>query len=471
MNVALINGPSGDGSLFMREGRCTQKSSMWSTQWPPVSLAYLAAVAKQEGCNPVVFDCPASLISLPRLVQSLRTLQTDLCLFAVSTPSFEIDMVLVEAVKEALPDSKAAIFGVHATAMDMEILDKHRSVDFVIRNEPEETFRDLLKSPPDGSEIERLHGLSFRGPNGPVRNPGRSFISDLDALPFPAWDAVDLSRYRLPFSRNGFLSLTPLRGCPFDCTFCTAGVYYGRKVRFRSVDSIIEEIRRDRKEFGVDDFFMWAETFTLNRDFVLDLSAAMRKRTPGIRWTCNSRTDTVDAEMLEQMRSAGCWMVSFGIESASEEVLRRAKKNLGSADFATPLRLARKAGLKTLGHFILGLPGESPETMERTIREALALDLDLVQFYTAAPFVGSDLYEQAKREGVLDPVDFSGIGQTRASLRLEDLPPDRVDRARRRAILRFYLRPRQLVRLFRLAGLGLFRQIVREAMRRLKTVY
>jgi radical SAM superfamily enzyme YgiQ (UPF0313 family) len=193
----------------------------------------------------------------------------------------------------------------------------------------------------------------------------------------------------------------------------------------------------------------------------MNLTEAMQQKTPGIRWTCNSRTDTVDEQMLENMQKAGCWMVGFGFESFSETVLENAGKSIATIDYDEPLRMARKAGITTLGHFILGLPGETPDSMKTTIRKAMDLDLDFVQFYTAAPFVGSKLFTQATQEGLLEGTEFSKISQSTASLQLEDLPPEMVDRARKKATLGFYLRPKRVYGLIRFAGFGLFLQIGR----------
>ena len=472
MRVALINGPMPDGSLFMREGRCTQGSSIWSTQWPPITLAYLSALARRDGHQPLLLDCPQSAITLDRLLASLQQHQPDLCVLPVSTPSLEVDLETARRIRQALPAARLAVLGVHATVMDREVLAAAPQIDFVLRHEPELTFAALARALERGEDPRQIQGLSLRGAAGePRQNPARASLMDLDELPFPDWGALDLGRYRLPFSRRRFLILAPSRGCPFDCSFCTAAPYYGHRVRRRSVGSLLEEIQHDRRRHGVDDFFMWAETFTLNRRFVMELCQAMIRHAPGIRWTCNSRTDTVDPELLRTMARAGCWMISFGLESTDGAVQDRMGKRLRSDDVATPLAQARAAGLRTVGHFVLGLPGETPASMGRTIRSALELDLDFAQFYAAAPFVGSPLYEQAVAAGDLRPGDFSRITQASASMSLAGAGPGLVDLVRAAATARFYLRPRQLLRLGSVVGpLGLPLQVVREVARRIRVL-
>lgn len=463
MKVALINGPSPDGSLFTRDGRCTQEASIWSVQWPPITLAYLAAVAERRGWEAFLFDCPAAGLSRGRLVRKLIALQPELCVLAVATPSFDFDMQTAAAIKRALPATRIALLGVHATVLDRETLAAHPEVDCIIRHEPEGILDEWLAQWP---EADSVCGLTIRVNGEPHRNPDRPYLDDLDALPFPAWDRVALSHYRLPFRRDRFLSLIPLRGCPYRCIFCTAGEYYGRRTRLRGIASIIAEIDHLRMRFGVRNLFMWAETFTIDRPFVLALCEAMRSKTPDTHWTCNSRLDTVDAELLRTMRAAGCWMISFGIESADPEVLEATGKNSRRSDPQTALRLAHEAGLMTIGHFILGLPDDTPATIRRTTVAARKLALDFAQFYALAPLVGSPLYRSWRKENNNTAVPFATISQSKAVVALPELSPAELDRLRHHAARRFYLRPGQLLKLIRFAGWGVFRQFSRELKRR-----
>jgi len=396
-----------------------------------------------------VWDCPAQGINGEGILRRLLTARPGLILLATSTPSFDDDMGLAALIKGALPRARLGLFGVHATVMDRQILDEYPSIDLVVRGEPEGPVGALLGLDDDLTEAA---GITWRGPGAQViRNPDHPFISDLDRLPFPRWEALELERYRLPLGGRRFLCLTPLRGCPHSCSFCSAGPYYGHAVRRRSPESVVAEILHDRRRHGVREIFMWAETFTLDREYTLALCRAMAREAPGARWTCNSRIDTVDPELLAEMARAGCWMISFGLESADAEVLSRAGKAHAVQDLATPVRQAREAGIRTLGHFVLGLPGDTVGSMRRTAALARSLDLDFAQFYTAAPFVGTPLYEEAVRDGLLQAGDFSSVSQSSASLRLPGLPPALVDRERARATRRFYARPGQLRRLASLA--------------------
>ncbi len=450
MRIWFLNLPSPDGERFMREGRCTQRSSTWGTLWPPVTLAYLTAIAKSASHEAQLVDAPAKRLSLDVTASRFRSDQPDLCVAPVSTPSYDGDMEAIRRLKAASPSTRFAAIGVHASARDVELLEANPAIDFVLRGETEGTILPLIGGLAR-SEFAEIDGLTWRNPAGVVRNPDRAYIADLDALPFPDWSDVGPKDYRLPLSRRRFLCLAPHRGCPYSCSFCTAPAHYGHKVRKRGVDSVIDELRRNANEYGVVDHFMWADTFTIDRAYVLDLCRAIVDSGLRVRWTCNSRLDTVDDEMLAAMAAAGCWMMSFGIESPDPVVLHLARKDSrmrDRRDLYAPIAAARKVGIRTVAHFILGLPGDTPDTIRRTVSFARALPLDFAQFYAAAPFVGSPLHEQAERNKWIAPATaFAKMDQSRASLELPGLPAREVDRVRRLARWRFYASPRRAVRL------------------------
>ncbi len=450
MRVWLLNPPSPDGDRFMREGRCTQRSSFWGTLWPPVTLAYLTAIAKSAGHVARLVDAPAKHMTIEAARSAIRGFEPDLCVVAVSTPSYAGDMEAIHRLKSERPASRFAAIGVHASARDAEVLTDCHALDFVIRGETEGTIAPLLDALQRGMPRD-VAGITFRDGDDIVRNPDRAFVADLDSLPMPDWSDVGPRDYRLPFSRRRFLCLAPHRGCPYSCSFRTAPAHYGHRVRRRSVANVVAELRRNMVEQGVTDHFMWADTFTIDREYVLELCSGIVDSGLRVRWTCNSRLDTVDEEMLEAMAAAGCWMMSFGIESPDPVVLHCANKDPRTRDrreLFAPLATARRVGIRTVAHFILGLPGDTPDTIRRTVSFARELPLDFAQFYAAAPFVGSRLHAQAERNGWLAPAtSFARMDQSHASLNLPGLPAREVERVRRWARGRFYSRPSRIIRL------------------------
>lgn len=442
MKILLLNPPTRDDKKFIREGRCTQEHGFWATLWPPVSLATIAAVLEQNGHEVHVVDCPARGMCWDALLRDISRLQPAWVLWAAATPTISNDLSLAAAVKNLNPSIRTAAFGTHVTALDRECLERFQALDIIIRQEPEITARELFRSLADGADLHAVQGITWRDDAGSIhRNPDRPFIEDLDQLPYPAWHLVNVRDYQLPLKGRPFLIIAPQRGCPFRCSFCTCQTYYGSRLRRRSIDSVIAELVHDIATYHVRDFFVWAETFVIDREYVAGLCAAIIDRGLRIAWTCNSRVDTVDAELLRLMARAGCWMISFGIESAEQDVLDRACKGIRVEQARRAVALAAAAGIRTAGHFILGMPGDTARSLDKTIAFAQSLGLDIAQFYCCVPFPGSKLYNEALREGWIDGMDFNCFTQAGAVMRLPGLAPKEVNRAKLRAYRSFYGRP------------------------------
>ena len=441
MQVLLLNPPTRQGKGFIREGRCTQEGGVWSTFWPPLSLATMAAVLEASGHRVQVIDSAAAGISWQNLIAEVKRKCPDAAIWSTGTPSIVDDLALAGELKEAAADLKTAVFGTHVTALDQSSLEKAPGLDAIIRNEPEETAAEWVARLETGESWEGLAGLTYRAEESIIRNPDRPFMKDLDALPDPAWHLLHLDSYRLPLKGDRFLMVSPHRGCPYPCSFCTAQTYYGSQLRRRSVERVAAEIRHDISRYGIKEFFFWSDTFTLDRRYVIELCRAL---TPlNISWAANSRVDTIDEELAELMGRAGCWMISFGIESGEQALLDRVGKRATVEEAAEAVHVSQKARLKVAGHFVLGIPGETRESLEKTLGLARRLPLDFAQFYCAVPFPGSRLYETAQEKGWLGSgVDFSHYRQDEAVLTLPTIQPEDVMVYRQRAYREFYLKPR-----------------------------
>jgi len=285
-------------------------------------------------------------------------------------------------------------------------------------------------------------GLSYRDENGVVKhNDPRPFISDLDELPFPAWDLVNTDLYRMPFSGERYLLVASARGCPYACTFCASKVYYGAKVRKRSPSRIVDEMSWIKESFGIRDFLFWTESFTNSQEYAIGTAQEMIDRKMDFRWVCNSRVDTVSPKFLRTIKEAGCWMIGFGIESGTQEVLDSAKKNTTISDAVRAVRMAHEVGLEVTGHCIMGLPGETEESLQRTIDFTKFLKLDYAQFYCAVPFPGSELYKQCLENDWLDETDWRYFEQNTSIISTPSLSADQVMAARDRAYTIFYRQP------------------------------
>lgn len=448
--ILLLNPPHPEGKGFTREGRCTQEAGVWATQWPPVSLATTASLLERDGHILRVIDCPAVGLDRARLGALAKTFQPDFVFWTTATPTLKDDLNLAGFIKKNVPDAVTGVFGTHVTALP-EVALENPSIDAVIRREPEQTIREICLHGSSG--CEGIDGLSFRDRDTgrPRHNPDRDLLRPED-IPSPAWRYLDISPYRLPLKGRPFLIVAPIRGCPYPCSFCTAPLYYGKRLRKRPVQKVVDEIENGMDRFGVKDFFVWADTFTADKGYVEAFSREIVTRGLKISWTCNSRVDTVDREMLSCMKEAGLWMISFGLESGNDNVLELTGKGITVAQSRDAVSMAHELGIKTSGHFILGLPGETEASMSETLALALSLPLDIAQFYTAAPFPGTRLYDLASKKGWLQKTSF--FSQSHAVMDLPGISAKRVDAFRRYAYKKFYMRPMSCLNIFSIIRLG-----------------
>jgi len=462
MKILLLNPPTDDNRAFIREGRCNQEQGVWSTLWPPVTLATAGAMLEESGHSIDILDCAAQEMHLKQLLQTVKTGDYSLIVWAAATPSIHSDLALASEIKLIAPHARTGVLGTHVTALADRCLNDVKDLDFVIRNEPEESLRALAEELEKGGWAEGIQGISFRSAKGQVsHNSARPFIDCLDEIPFPAWQLLDLEKYRLPLTGKRFLIIAPLRGCPHQCIFCTAQTYYGRKIRKKTVPRVIAEIEHSMEEFGIDQFFIWADTFTLDREYVFEFCQHILRKKLHIGWTCNSRVDTVNEKLLHAMKRAGCWMISYGVESGDQMVLDKAKKNTTVDQCRRAVALAKRAGIKVAAHYVLGLPGETRETLVKTIDLALEMDPEVAQFYCAVPFPGSSLYELAKAQEWIEGKTFEEFRQDNAIMNMPGLPASMVNYYRGQGFRKFYLRPKRLLRFSRLLRAGGILQSIR----------
>ncbi len=447
MNVVVVNPPSPAGVAYVREGKCEQRASSYQYLMVPISVLYVASVLRDAGHEVAVIDCVAGGKSAEQLAEEVSAFGARLAVINVSTPTLASDMEASLRLRESCGCHTSA-FGVHVTALPREALITG-AWDSVMRGEPEYTARALADTLEAGRELSSVAGLSYSDEEGGVHdNPDRPFADDLDAMPFPARDLIDNSRYTAPMSlsRAPQTAIVTARGCPFSCTFCTARCYWGSKPRYRGVDSIADEIQECVTRFNITSFIFWADTFTLNREQVMGLCDEIVRRGLRIEWICNSRVDTVDLEMLRHMKAAGCGHISFGMESGSQQILDAVKKGTTVDQARDVMAWAREAGIKTLVYVVLGLPGETKGTILETKRLIREIDPDYVQYHLAVPFPGTTLREEALHNDLDVEDDWSLYEINRPGMRSEALTRQQLQREKSRAFYGFYLRPRVVLR-------------------------
>lgn len=453
MKVLLINPPTPQKDIRIREGRC-QDIDKWSAPFSPLSLAYIASQVDKLAESQLIDSGPQGY-DLEQVLNEISRFKPDLVIFTSSTPTAQFDFEwFLPRVKNKFSEIKMATTGVHASVLAKEIMTQCQDLDFIICGEPEITAYQLTKAIRDNLDYGDILGLAFRDEQGEVIiNPARPFVENLDDLGIPAWHKVDFSKYLMPIKNRPFSLICFSRGCPFNCSFCVLHAYYGHKLRKRSPQQIIEEIKL-LNSLGVYDFLFWTEFLTADKDYLdkfLDFIFE-EKLDKKINWVTNIRTDYADYKTLEKMKKAGCWQVVFGIEFGTDEMLERVNKG-GRASVVTSqqaVQSAVEAGLVADGHFILGYPGETLAQIEKTIDLAMSLPLTFAHFYPASPFPGSQLYQEALEKNLFESQDWSKITLGTASIKTPEFDTEKINGLMNKAYRKFYGRPQVWLRIMKI---------------------
>ena len=427
VDVLLVNPPSPDGGIWIRTQHRVGRRSREEMVWPQCSLAQHAAMIHPDYTFEII-DAIAERMTWPEFEKKLREKAPKYYLTQVTAPTLTNDMYGVMLAKSL--GAKTMAFGTHVTAMPTETMRDFPALDFLIRGEPELTFRELIdvcegkqasrpawveeqlrkadprweatpdRGPLNGTPMDfsKIKGLVWRGPEGIRVNIDRPWIPNLDDLPLPLYDKLPLNEYRMPLMKGPFVFMVTSRGCTAGCKYCIKHVSYQWSVRLMSPERIMQELWALNR-LGIHNIHMYADLFTINREQVVELCNRIIDEGLKIRWTCNSRTDYVDEEMLKLMAQAGCWMISWGIESGNEAILKRAAKGTDPTKAKRALTWAKQAGIKNWGYFIIGLPGETVETIRQTIAFSKSLPLDIALFHIAAPYPGTPFFFEVIENG------------------------------------------------------------------------
>ena len=418
---------------------------------PPMGLLYLAAALEKDGIEVEVYD--AQIEKRP-LAAALTEARPEIVGITCATALVGSTLAAARLVKEVLPESTVVVGGVHPTVRpDDLVVSPH--VDIAVRGEGLKTIVEICRAVESGAgaELRTIAGTSHRLDGGLVGNPSRPLEADVDAFPFPARHLLPMEVYRM----SPDLSIRPpmdivfgAYGCPYDCVFCAAQTVMGGSFRARSLDNIFSEIDQVVREQRPRTLLMGDDNFVLSKERTLDfcdryISRGYHENLP---WQIATRVDSVDGEILRAMKKAGCYLVSFGIESGVGRLLDAVEKGAEVDQASTAVRLAKEAGLYVRATFILGLPGETAEDSEATIRFSRKLPLDQVRFALATPFPGTRLWEIAAAEGSVDIDDWMQLSSM-GGYREEELfyvprgrTSDELKRLQRRANFGFYFRPR-----------------------------
>ncbi len=464
--VLLLNPPSG---LYRRDDRCQSSVNDQTVRaiFPPLDLAYLGALAQKNGASATIRDYPAFNATWDDFVHDLDSILPDIVLFTATAPTLAGDIQVPTIVKERLPDTLVLGRGEPLNFIDRQILEETPSLDAVLRGEPYNAFQAFLND----ESLSDQQDITYRQNGAIIQSPKADDLTDLDVLPFPARHLLNNDLYRTPESRRRMTTVVTSVGCPYKCIFCPVVPLTGSNVRFRKPEAIVEELRECVERHGIRDFLFHADTFTLKKPWVLELCEQIKKSGLDIRWGCNSRVNTIDAERLVAMREAGCWVVGFGVETGNDEHLEMIKKGATAEQARQAIRLCREHGVRSHCFFVFGFPWDTKETVGELVQFAKELDPDFFDFNLAYPIPGTEYFEAVMDEGLCDLDRLAGGGYHVAAVRTRTTSAAELERLRKKALMSLYFRPSYIARTLRQAGsLPIAMNYIREAAHRVKNL-
>lgn len=446
-NKILLVNPTID-----KEQKYGKLASMLLTPSVPFSLVFLGTYLKHHHYDVQIFDEQFELLTADVLQKLINDFKPGIIGFTCTTASIARAHELAADIKQISPDIKILLGNIHPTVLPEECLED-RNIDLVIRGEGEVTIIEYLEALNNAGGFSKVEGISFREDGRYVHTPNRAYMTDLDAFPQVDWRL-------LTEHSNGQYNIEWIltsRGCPYKCIFCSARSVSGYRYRVNSPQRVISEIDVLVRDFGKKFFSFADDNFVVKRSRTKEICNLMIERGyhKEVKWLCQTRADAVDEELLDQMRESGCEYISFGIETGTQRLLDLIRKSVKLERITEAVEMAHKAGIKTRGSFMLGLPTETTEDSLATINYALKLPLDIAKFNLAVPYPGTELLQIAIEEGLRVTDDWSkintaaGLSDTQAFYIPQGRTMKELAALQKKAHTKFYLRPKQIWRILR----------------------
>ncbi len=425
--------------------------SVTANRMAPGGLLSIAAYLLQHRRSVAVHDClgPGTPQGPTANAEQIVALAPDLVGFSTTTSAFLDAMAMAQQIKRALPHVKIICGGVHVSALGARLLEQFEVIDYLAFGEGELTMSELV----DGRPPTTIDGLIWRDGDRVVTNPPRQLISDLDSLPFPAYDALaDFPRgyYLPPFSYINTPGATMItsRGCVYQCSYCDRSVFK-RGFRYNSADYVFDHIELLHQSYGVRHINIYDDLFTTNRKRIVALCEKLARKGLPIQFNCAVRVGHTDEALLEMLRDAGCLMVSLGIESGDTELLERHKAGVELEEVRETVERIQAKGLRVKGLFMMGLPGETEASIRKTSDFVLSLDLDDMNMAKFTPFPGAPCWPTIEQDGTLDE-DWRLMNCLNFVFLPKDIPSkERLEQLYNEHVKRFYTSPKWRRRLRR----------------------
>ena len=425
----------------------------------PLGLAYIAAVLEQRGDTVEILDTIALNYRRDDIVNHLKGKHFDAVGVTMLTPMYLTGIEVIKLVKSLYNDIIAIVGGPHPTLMPIETLRENPEIDFAVVGEGEETIVELLNAVESGTSLSKIKGIAYREGDEVRLNEARPFIQDLDSIPLPARHLLPMILYTPTahsYQRLPNYSIMTVWGCPFRCVYCSQ--FFGKKPRYPSTGRIIQEMKLLIDEYGAKEIKMEGDTFTANKNYVKKLCREIIKEGlhKKIKWHCSTHVNVVDKDLLELMAEAGCWEISYGVETGSQRLMDLIRKQTTLDRVREAFKMTKEVGIMIRAFFMLGLPTETREESLQTIAFAKELDPYWAQFTITTPYPMTELYELAKKDGTLksfrweDYQTWAGFADTDLVYTASGRSSDEIKDLQRKALRAFYFRPKILLRHLRL---------------------
>ncbi len=477
--IAFLNPPTKSGQTVVRDNLfgCFNKPKA-EYCWPPAHLAQLAAMVLPLGYRSQIIDGVGMQWTQAQTLAAIRRAKPDFIVVVTATATYKSDTDFMREIKEAVPDVQSVFCGNHITifAEGNQGSVDNTNIDYLINGEPEFVLQQLFAQMHNGRDFSQIRGLGYRRDGGPLTVNGRApAIESLDDLPLPARHLIpkDGIYFNPLVKRMPYSTIFSSRGCPWPCIYCAAGQTYGKRFRSQSPERVIKEVQQCLK-LGAKEIFFRDEEFTVNNRRVFEICDLIKKKKLKFTWICTSRVDTVTYELLKAMKEAGCHLIKYGVESGSDEQLKRMKKVLTTARIRQTFAWHHELGIDTVAHMIIGTPGETRETIETSIQFIKDIDPTYVSFNIAIPYPHTEMWEMVK-DRMGDTNDYashdieSGLVSAQYSQILCGIPKDEMEALFNRAFREFYYRPSYILRrLWKQRSLGEFARTAKAGLSLMK---
>ncbi len=393
VDVLLINPPQN-----------AELKTLLELHGPPMASMYLAGYARAKGYTPKILDLDMENMTKDQVVSYVSSISPRVIGMTAFTSTVNVAYRLLDAIKRAVPNALTIIGGPHVTFLPDEALSQE-GVDAAALGEGEETLADVIGAYESGKGLDEVRGIAYKREGKMKLNPPRPMIENLDQVPFPARDLVSYERYRWQGVLEAPIMTT--RGCTFRCQYCSSSEMMGRRYRTRSVQNVIEEIKEVQEKYHVRDIEFIDDTFTLNMKRASQVMKAIVEEKLDIRLSLSSRVNTINEDLMRDLKNGGTTNMYFGVESGSQRVLDLMQKGIKLEQATAAVNLAKKYSVGVLCSYIIGFPGETPEEMDQTIKFSVKLNSDYAQFSILTPFPGTPIYYDLDRKGLIATKDWS----------------------------------------------------------------